>query len=97
MKPPHASREPPVFIPKPVPGAISSNEDVSGVAKNRCRGAGTTGNRKTLLVALPLLLLLLLSPRKLIESEAVWMDEGGGDEDGWTRLAIEILGERRMR
>jgi hypothetical protein len=83
-----------MFVPvRPIPAAMSSADDDPNVAKkNRCNGAGTTEKRD----ALPLLL-LLLSPRKLIESEEGWMDDRGGDEDGWTRLAIEMLGERRAR
>jgi hypothetical protein len=93
VNPAHASREP-IFAPvKPIPAAISSGDDVPNVAKkNRCSGAGTTERCKE-----PLALLPLLSPRKLMESEAGWVDDNGGDEDGCTRLAIEMLGERRAR
>ncbi len=45
---------------------------------------------------------LLLKPRKLTESEEDGgcdsaAAESGGDEEGWMRLAIEMLGERRTR
>jgi len=96
VNPAHASRDPPILVfvtAKPTSAlAVSSHDDGgaspsgAGVAKNRCSDAGTIAFRERSQG------LLLLSVKKLTESEAAFIDDGG-----WTRLAIEMLGESRAR